>query len=147
MRLAVLLGLILTVAGAYSQPGASTGAVHGAVTDPAQMSTPAAAVILIDPRTGITRSVSTDESGEFRFALLPPARYDLRVRKPGFRTASVSPIDVVGAITTVNVELHPGDLRETIEVTGAAPVVERERVHQANTIPPAVRLGSPHRSP
>jgi WD40 repeat protein/serine/threonine protein kinase len=51
----------------------------------------------------------TDSKGEFRFESIPPGRYNIRVRKMGYKTASIKdvivPLNVVTPLTTAKIIL------------------------------------------
>ncbi len=62
-----------------------TGSVTGTVTDPASAAISGAQVKLTNTGTGAVESAASDSEGNFRFLLLPPGTYSLRVTDPGFK--------------------------------------------------------------
>src|SRR5437763_15977332 len=56
-----------------------TGSITGAVTDPTGAAVTGAAVKLTNTETGAIQNSASDESGNFRFLLLPPGNYSLQV--------------------------------------------------------------------
>jgi hypothetical protein len=64
----------------------STGTLSGTVVDEASQVVPGVAVTLVDDRTAVSRSLTTDGRGDFSFAALPPGSYTLRLELSGFHT-------------------------------------------------------------
>src|SRR5574340_1341524 len=80
------LACIFVLAGAlYAQEFRAT--LQGTVSDPLGAVIPLAEVLLHNTNTGVERADTTDETGHYRFSLLPPGTYSLRVRAAGFRTS------------------------------------------------------------
>src|SRR5262245_66611263 len=72
-----------------------------------------------------TPSTVTDTSGAFRFASLTPGDYQLVFELSGFGPVTRSGIRVaLGFTATVNIEMTPGAIAETVTVSGASPVVD-----------------------
>ena len=68
--------------------------------------------------TGLTRSVQSDESGNFRFPLLPAGNYKVTAEKNGFRTTIQESVKVgISGKTNLDMRLASDDV-ERIEVTG-----------------------------
>src|SRR5271165_1264666 len=62
-----------------------TAVLAGQVTDPSGSAVPNAQVSLVSDATGAARNAVTSPSGEYRFDLLEPGDYSLRVTVNGFR--------------------------------------------------------------
>src|SRR5271157_356239 len=101
----------------------NTGAVVGTVTDPSHAVVPSATVELKNLGTGGTQADKTNGTGYYRFSLLPPGNYQVTVKQSGFATAQVPVTVNVGVATTADVTLAMSSTAQTIEVTGAVPVV------------------------
>jgi hypothetical protein len=72
-----------------------------------------------------TKSVSTDESGQFRIIDLRPGVYTVTFSLTGFQSVKLEKVEVEGDITrTVNAELRLGTVAEALTVSGTAPVVD-----------------------
>src|SRR5690349_11668680 len=63
-----------------------TGSITGSVKDPSGEMVAGASVALTSEATGEVRTVSTNESGNFTFAAVPPDAYSLKVERAGFKT-------------------------------------------------------------
>src|SRR2546428_7628194 len=117
------LSLVLTLAlavPAWSQ--VQTGRIVGTVRDPQQATVPKATVLVTSSATGESRTVTTNERGDYVVTPVNPGRYEVQVMGPGFQTAVVTAVDVpVGQSVRVDVELKVGARNETTEGTAAAP--------------------------
>jgi len=100
-----------------SAQSSSTGLVTGTVTDPTGAVVPNATVTIQQAGTNATQVQTTDASGRFVFASVPPGDYTMKVVAKGFRTAVINKLDVeVAKSRTVDVKLELGETSEVIEV-------------------------------
>lgn len=103
----------------------TTGAINGTVTDATKAILPGVTVTLSGPAVMGVQTTVTDQNGLYRFAALSPAEYRLSFELAGFGGVTRDGIRVSLAFTaTVNVEMSPGSVAETITVSGASPVVD-----------------------
>ena len=118
--LAAILGLIVLTFTAAAQT-TSAGKVVGTVADPTGASVPKAQVQLVNTGTNQTFTATADDSGGFTFPVVPPGTYRLTVTMSGFRTATITNIEVeVEKTSTLPVRLEVGGTTETVEVTATA---------------------------
>jgi hypothetical protein len=104
---------------------ATTGAMNGSVSDSTGAVLPGVTVTLTSPAMMGTATTVTDEHGTYRFSALAPGEYSVKVELSGFRTVSRGEIRIgVGFTATVNSEMSPGEVSETVTVSGASPVVD-----------------------
>jgi hypothetical protein len=131
---AVFSLLILCVA-AYPQAQSNAGDVKGSVLDQSGGAISKAKLTISDSERGIARTVQSGTEGEFNFPMLPPGRYQLRVEAEGFTSKVLEGVQVrVGDIVSVLVQMVVGGVQQQIEIQAEAPVVEADRIQQANTI-------------
>lgn len=125
-RIAAIFALsIFVLSGCAAMAQEITGAVTGAVTDPAGAAVAAAEVRLTNNGTGAVQSAKTDADGNFRFLLLPPGQYSVRAAVQGFKTVVREGLIVeVDRSVAVPLKLEIGQVSETVEVTGASPLLE-----------------------
>ncbi len=72
-----------------------------------------------------SRTAVTDSAGQYRIIDLRPGTYTVTFALVGFRTVKREGIEVPASFTaTVNGELSVGELKETVTVTTAAPLVD-----------------------
>ena len=82
------------------------GTVLGTVTDQAGALIPGAKVVVKNVSTGLERTTTTDENGDYTVAELPVGSYEVRVEYTGFRPATISNVTVdVAGERRVDVEL------------------------------------------
>jgi Carboxypeptidase regulatory-like domain len=136
-RVVVMLTALL-LAGFLVQAAAQTivtGDLTGTVTDPSNAVVAGATVTLSNSETGYSETVKTNATGLYRFALLKPSNsYKLTVTQTGFRTSTLNASVAIGAVTTANVKLEIGQSAETVEVTGAAPLIQTENANISTTV-------------
>jgi len=122
----VLRGVLLALlAATLSFAQQITGSITGTVMDPAGAAVANAQVKLTNTGTGAVENAITDESGNFRFLLLPPGTYSLEASAPGFKLFRRDGIIVeVDRSLAVPVALQIGQVTETVEVQGGTPLLE-----------------------
>lgn len=117
--------LFLPVVGsiAYAQTSVD-GAVGGSVLDASDAVVPGATISVHNTGTNAEQSTVADSSGYFRIIHLQPGVYNVTVSANGFETfKSVNLTVQVGVLTDPQVHLKIGNTAQTVEVTGAAPLV------------------------
>ncbi|HYL96485.1 MAG TPA: TonB-dependent receptor [Terriglobales bacterium] len=89
---------------------------------------PGATVTARNVRTGIATTQPSDPNGHFVFLTLEPGSYQLEVSKQGFENSVVNDVKVsVGTTTTVQPTLPVGNVRQTVTVSSAAPLVDTKQ--------------------
>ena len=119
----LLLVASLMAPAAFGQ-SLTSGDITGTVTDPSRAVVPNAPVELKSLDTGSTQSAVTNGSGFYRFSLLKTGNYRVTVRQSGFAEARVPATVAVGETTTVDITLSVTATGVTVEVVGAAPLVD-----------------------
>src|SRR5579859_1289825 len=121
--LAALLGIFLISLPAFSQ--ASQGTIQGAVFDQTGGVIPGAMVSVIDVARGVTRSLTTDNAGQYIAVNLTPGTYTVRAEAKGFRVTEHSGVLVeVGQNVRLDLTLQPGEQTQTVTVTGELPSID-----------------------
>jgi Carboxypeptidase regulatory-like domain len=124
----------LTPSVLYSQ-AASTGTVAGTVTDPTGAAVVGATVTLLDPATNDSRKTTTNESGRYVFANVPPGTYHLTISKTGFRVTKFSDQVVnVGSALTLNATMELGSVSQIVEVTATGAELQTLNATVGNTV-------------
>jgi hypothetical protein len=100
------------------------GNLVGTVIDSSSAVVTNATVEVTNVGTGATTSAITGGSGGYRFENLPVGTYKITVKASGFRTTSQQADVELNKTGTVNVTLSPGAASETVEVSGAAPIID-----------------------
>jgi hypothetical protein len=104
-----------------------TAEVLGVVHDPSGSGVPKASVTLTNQNTGIEAKTSTDDSGNYDFFNVKVGKYTVTVEAPGFSKISTPDVDVtVEARQRVDLTLQVGVISQSVEVTGAAAILETD---------------------
>src|SRR6266705_2471934 len=107
----------------------------GTVTDASGAVVAGARVTTTEMKTGVVRSITTNDSGNYAFADLPPGQYAVAVEKQGFKRAVRSGVDVVvNTDTRVNLALEPGTINESVVVTAETPILQTDRADVGDKI-------------
>jgi hypothetical protein len=102
----------------------TTGRISGDVHDQTGAAVAGATLTITDVERGGVRSATTDESGGYVVSNLTPGVYSVRAEATGFKTVERRGIQVeVATELSVDIVLSPGDVRETVVVTGEVPLV------------------------
>ncbi|MGI8408551.1 MAG: TonB-dependent receptor, partial [Pyrinomonadaceae bacterium] len=134
LSLAVVLTALSVV---YVVAQATTASVTGRVVDGQGNIVPGAKVTATDKGTGQSRSVITNGDGEFTIVELSPGRYSMAVEALSFSKALLEDVELnVGTRRTLNFDLAPGSLSETITVTADVPLVETTKSEIGQSITP-----------
>jgi hypothetical protein len=103
----------------------SVSNVVGHVSDATGAFVVGATVHLLNQATAAERTAVTNNAGDFSIPNLPPATYELRVEKAGFKTTTIPALDLlVGKDADENIVLSVGAANETVQVTSLAPQLE-----------------------
>lgn len=105
----------------------TSASLTGRITDPAKALIVAARVAAISSSTNFVYETTTNESGEYYLANLPPASYRIEIEKSGFkRLIKPNVILHVQDALSLDFELTLGDLSEAVTVESGAPLVNIE---------------------
>jgi hypothetical protein len=111
-----------------------TASITGTVTDPRGASLPGATVTATSQERGQTYTALTNDSGLYRITQLPVGTYTVQVEKSGFSLASYPAfVLTLNQVARVDVAMKVGQASETVEVTGAAPLLATETT-QVDTV-------------
>lgn len=122
-----IIPLLLTVLGAVPNAGAQStgGRIRGTVTDPSGAAVVAANVTLINTATNVKRDGQTNGNGEYLFLEVPVGTYEINITQTGFKKFVRKDIALnLNEVVGVDIILQIGGSTETVEVTGAPPVVD-----------------------
>ena len=132
--------LVLLFAGILSISAAGqslvSGDVTGIITDPSGAVVPNATVTLKNTGTGQQQTTSTNNSGIYRFSLLPPGPYTVSASASGFQNVQKAVTVAVGQATSFNLQLPVGSSNQTVEVTAEAGVLQTENGNISTTFSP-----------
>ncbi len=99
--------------------------IAGTARDQSSAFVPAAQVTVKNERTGEERTAVTTDRGHFLIGSLKPSSYTIQVEKAGFSAVEYTGMPLaVGQELTLDFELKPAGVQESVTVTGAAPVLD-----------------------
>ena len=123
-RVAAALIAVLTLL-PFTAYAATTGTLSGVVTDGTGSALPGVTVTVTGPQLQGSRSVVTNERGEYVLSLLPPGNYRVEYALGGFDTIVRENVRVsLDTTTDLDVPLALGAVSEAITVTAEAVVVD-----------------------
>jgi hypothetical protein len=117
------LGILLLSTSLCAQ--SNQGRIQGTVRDQSGGTIAGATVTVTDVLKGVSRTLTTDEAGEYAAPNLDPSTYRVRVEYKGFRAFERQGLEVgVGQDAKIDITLQPGEQNQTVTVTEAIPLVE-----------------------
>lgn len=123
LAVAILAGFAAVACLAQQFPGRITGTVK----DAQGAAVPGATVKLTNPSTGIERTASSDENGDFNFPELSLGTYTLTVTKDGFKTSVLSDITTSNEqVNTVYPVLAVGSVSTEVQVSAGPILLQTE---------------------
>lgn len=123
----LLLGTVLLLSLSRSYGQTVQGDLIGTVRDESGSVIPDVKTTITNEATGAARVLETDQNGEFRAIGFYLGSYRVEFEKIGFKKKIVPGVRVdLVTVRRVDAVLTLGEVTETIEVTGAAPVVQTE---------------------
>ena len=119
------LSLICLLCAALAQT--TTSALTGSVKDSTGALVPGANVRVINEASGVALPAVTNQAGLYRIAGLIPGSYRIEVETPGFEKLIRTGVTVqISETLQVDLTLQVGSVQETVNVTGATPVLSTE---------------------
>jgi len=111
-----------------------TASIVGTVTDPSGAPIKGATVNATDAERGTVWTAQTNDAGAYTLLRLPIGSYSVKVTASGFQTALQPAFTLVlNQTAKVDVQMHVGQVNETVEVTSAAPILQTENA-QVGTV-------------
>jgi hypothetical protein len=125
MRRSIVLRLAIFLSAALIGWSQDRGTILGRVTDPSSAVIAGATVTVTNQDTGVRSVTSSNESGNYVVRGLSFGRYELTCEAKGFRkyVGKDNTVDVAQTLT-IDIALQLGAVDQTVEVSGAAPLVE-----------------------
>src|SRR3954471_6690775 len=125
--------LSLTTVQLFGQ--AVNGTLLGTLTDSSGAVVPGAQVTITETGTAIPYSTQSNASGNFVFPNLPPGNYDVTSEAHGFKRETRTTVRVdVNTTVRVDMTMQPGAVTETVEVSGAVPLLKTDRADVSQNI-------------
>jgi hypothetical protein len=123
--IAVLFAFLACVHAPVAGAQTFRGSMQGTITDSTGAALAGAKVKVFSEATGLSRTVEANDHGEYVASELPLGIYSITVAKQGFRTTTLTQIQVnVGSPTRADARLATGAVEEIVEVNADVPLVE-----------------------
>jgi len=112
--------------GVRSTSAQSTGGrIRGTVTDPSGGAVSGAKLVLTNEANGTQRDTQSGAGGEYIFLEVPIGTYQLEINQQGFKKYLHRGLVVnLNEVVSLDIPLQLGGSTETVEVTGAPPLVD-----------------------
>jgi hypothetical protein len=128
-----VLAMLLLCVPAYSQ--GSSARILGTVTDQSGGVVAGATVTVVDTERGVTRTLTTDDAGEYNAPNLTPGNYVVRAEASGFKKIERAGVVLeVGKEVRVDLTVQPGEQAQTVTVTESVPLVETSNATLGGTL-------------
>lgn len=127
IRIIVVGTLAALCVGTMAAAQGTSARLVGTVRESSGAIIPGVTVTVTNLDTGLSRVAVSNEQGDYVVPSLPIGRYEVAAELSGFKRVVQSPVPLdVDQTARVDLNLELGDLTETVEVTGGAPVVNSE---------------------
>ncbi len=125
--LLLAVSFLVALSSVTSSAQVTTADLVGTVKDNTGAVVRGVKVTLINEATGVSRSAVTDEDGNYVFTSLQPGRYALAAEAAGFRKVERTGVELqVNQRAQVDVDLQVGQVGETVQIEGTAPLLESQ---------------------
>ena len=118
----------------FAQAQLSTADIVGTVTDPVGGLVPRATVTLVNEDTHDTRTMVTNDSGDYQFNLLPVGHYAVTVKTAGFKTSTSTLAVEAGDRARADIHLLVGGTSESVTVEAATPLLQADNATVSSTV-------------
>src|SRR5262245_44341259 len=127
MRRLVLAILLLLLVRGNGVAQSDTARLEGTVRDSQGAVIAGSTVAAINTETNVKMEAMTDSDGSYVLTPLRVGTYTVEATAPGFRKVTRPQVILtVNQVAHIDLELEPGDINEVVQVTGGAPLVERD---------------------
>ena len=124
MKWAASALLAFSVAGLAQGP---TAEISGTAQDPSGAVLAGVVVTVTNPATNTQRTSTTNAAGTYSLPALPPGVYNMKAELAGFSAQTRNGIELqVGQVARIDISLQVGNVTESVNVTGGAPVLDTE---------------------
>src|SRR5437868_67606 len=132
--LGILASLVLILVCLPVQGQTVTATIEGRVLDSSGAAIAGAVITPASAATGISRSTTASDTGEYRIALLPVGEYSVSVEHQGFKKEIRKITLTIGQTGAVDFSLQVGGASEQITVTGGESVAEPTRTEISSVV-------------
>lgn len=118
IKLLTAASLLVALFAALVNAQTATATLKGSVRDGGGQITPGATMTLTQTSTGLKRTFTVKDDGQYAFTFLEPGGYTLEAQAPGFKLYRQERIELaVAQNAELNVTLEPGNITDTVTVS------------------------------
>ena len=133
-RLFALTALLLCCVSGLIAQTTTTGAINGLIADPSGAIVSGASVVLTNDATGAVRTARTSTAGVYRFDLVAPGAYTVKVEQTGFQKLESKLMVQGGQVLNADLKLFIGSDSQTVNVEATGTILQAENGNIATTI-------------
>jgi len=123
--IALILAVLVPVKSSVAQ--STVGTILGTVTDPSGAVIAGANVTVVNTATGISRSVTSDQAGNYKVLRLLPSTYTITAELAGFKKVTLSGITLqVNQDARYDIRMEVGELTQEVSVNAEGVVVQTD---------------------
>jgi len=127
MRRPICLFILFMLLSVSASAQSFTATISGTAKDPSGAVLPGVQITAVNSNTNLSRTVVTNERGDYVIPLLPVGTYQVTAELPGFKSEIRQGIVLqVDQRISVDFSLQLGEVSEKLLVTEAAPLVQSE---------------------
>jgi hypothetical protein len=125
--LILAVSLLMALSSISVRGQVTTADLVGTIRDNTGAVVSAVRITLTNDATGVARSTVADQEGNYIFTSLQPGRYTLSAEAPGFRKVERTGVELqVNQRAQIDIDLQVGSVGETVQISGAAPLLESQ---------------------
>ncbi|NYF91071.1 TonB-dependent receptor [Tunturiibacter empetritectus] len=124
--------LVLFTSAAFAQ--LTTADILGTVTDATGAVVPNATITLTNTGTNLVRTIQSNGSGDYVFALLPVGTYSISIKATGFQSAKTVVAVEAGDRARNDIKLQTGAESTIVEVTSSTPLLQADNATVSSTV-------------
>jgi hypothetical protein len=143
-RLSSVVCLVLLAPCFAIAQNTNSGEIRGTVTDATGAVLPGATVTILNVDTGVSREVTTNQSGIYDAVSLLPGSYKITFGAKGFNNLVRDGVTLQVQTLTLNAQLTVGAAQQQVEVTAEASQLKTETAEQSTTLDAKTLINLPN---
>jgi hypothetical protein len=131
----LLLALALAATSVAAAAQTVSGTILGTVNDASGAVVSNAKITIVNEGTGLTRTVTSDQNGEYVAPALPTGHYTVTSEISGFKTLALSNIEVgVDQRVRIDLKMEVGAMTESVSITAETPLLQTSSSELGTTV-------------
>ncbi len=135
VRTTAMVGALVAAAAPLSAQTAGYGTISGTITDASNAALPGVSLRIVDTDTGIARTVTTTEAGDYRADFLQPGHYEVIASKSGFAEVDrKNLLLMVGQNLGISLAMPLESVQSSVTVTSETPIIDTEKTEASQDV-------------